>query len=147
MLSFNSGNVVTSETIDESLVLLHHFSGSNLRAICFDTNLFLTNKKGYPTLSKGTQFLFTELLIRLGRTLRVIIEGECLHTEPNGKSGYLSYLQYLRHLRLKEEVTCTLDTEESRMESDYLDHLQSALQPCYDNLEFSTYEVCEFPLK
>lgn len=143
MLSFNSSNIVTPETIDKSLVLLHHFSGSNLRAVCFDTNSFLTNKKGYPTLSKGTQFIFTELLIRLGRTIRVIIEGESLHTEANGKSGYLSYIQYLRHLRLKEEVTCALDTEESRMESDYLDNLQSALQPCFDNLEFSTYEVFE----
>jgi len=143
MLTFNSSNIVTPETIDKSLVLLHHFSGCNLRAINLNTNSFLTNKKGYPTLSKGTQFLFTELLIRLGRTLRTIIEGKSLHTEANGQSGYLSYLQYLRHLRLKEEVTCTLDTEESKMETDYLDHLQSALQPCFDNLEFSTYEVFE----
>jgi hypothetical protein len=150
MLSFNSNTISTPETIGQSLVLLHRFCGCNLRAVCFNTTSFLTNKKGYPTLSKSTQFLFTELLKRLGRTLRLLIEGESLHhnesetIEVKGKSGYLSYLQYLKHLRLKEEVTRILDTEESKMELDYLDHLQSALQPCFDNLEFSTYEVCEF---
>ena len=149
MLSFSDSNVVTPEAIGRSLVLLHHFCACNLRAVHFNTNSFLTNKKGYPTLSKTIQFLFTELLKRLGRTLRVLIGGELLHhsetesKEVKGESGYLSYLQYLRHLRLKQEVTSVLDTEESRMELDYLDHLQSALQPCFDNLEFSTYEVCE----
>lgn len=64
--------------------------------------------------------------------------------DVTGQSGYLSYVQYIRHLRSKGEVKSVLDTEDSRMELDYLDHLQSALQPCFDNLEFGTYEVCEY---
>ena len=34
-----------------------------------------------------------------------------------------------------------IDTEEAKMETGYLDHLQSALHPLGDNLEFATYEV------
>ena len=102
-------------------------------------------------MSKTCQFIFTEWLKRLGRTLRVLVEGEIRHhteedatVDVTGQSGYLSYVQYIRHLRSKGEVKSVLDTEDSRMELDYLDHLQSALQPCFDNLEFGTYEVCEY---
>ncbi len=140
---------ITAENIGKKLVLLHKFCGSNLRAVCFNTKAFLTNKKGYPTLSKASQFLVIEVLKRLGRTIRVLVEGDLLHhaitnvPEIIGQSGYLSYVQYLRHLRGKQDVTSVLDTEEGKMETDYLDHLQSPLQPCFDNLEFSTYEVCK----
>ena len=58
-----------------------------------------------------------------------------------GHSGLLLYLQYLRHLRSKDEVKRLIDTEEAKMETGYLDHLQSALHPLGDNLEFATYEV------
>jgi len=149
MISFDERNKITPDTLGKSLVLLHQFSGSNLRALCFNTNVFLTNKKGYPTLSKANQISFIESMKRLGRTLRVLVEGFPLHHDETcsvnvkGKSRYLSYLQYLRHLRSTQEVTSILDTDESRMELSYLDHLQSALQPCFDNLEFATYEVFE----
>merc|ERR1719232_2365753 len=35
-----------------SISLLHRFIGHNVRAVSFDTSVFLTNKRGYPTLSK-----------------------------------------------------------------------------------------------
>jgi hypothetical protein len=149
MIYFNSANLLKPQAIGKSLALLHHFCGCNLRAISFDTDVFLSNKKGYPCLSKTIQFLFIELLKRLGRTIRVLVEGGLLHhnemveAEVKGQSEYLSYLQYLKYLRMKDEVTDVLDTDESKMETDYLDHLQSPLQPCFDNLEFGTYEVCK----
>lgn len=150
MISLDSSNAPSTDDIGQSLTLLHHFCGCNLRAICFNTDAFLTNKKGYPTMSKTCQFVFTELLKRLGRTVRVLVDGEIRHhnddhatVDVRGQSGYLSYVQYIRHLRSKGEVASVLDTEDSRMELDYLDHLQSALQPCFDNLEFGTYEVCK----
>lgn len=165
-LDSNSSGV-SPETIGQSIALLHHFCGCNPRAISINTIIFLTNKKGYPTLSKSMQFLVLELYKRLGRTIRVMVEGKPLHQNGtldmnmttngninkninkningniNGNTGYLLYLQYLRHLRMKDEVASVLDTEERRMELDYLDHLQSALQPCHDNLGFETYEVCK----
>mmetsp|Transcript_32300 Transcript_32300/g.39677 ORF Transcript_32300/g.39677 Transcript_32300/m.39677 type:complete len:464 (+) Transcript_32300:98-1489(+) len=132
-----------------SIGLLHRFLGMNLKCVSFDTAIFLTNKRGYPTLSKTYQLLFIELLRRVGRTVRVLVEGGCRHHPPmttpdaNGATGCLPYLQYLRHLRNRQEVTSLLDTEESAMETPYLDNLQSPLQPLGDDLEFSTYEVFE----
>jgi len=144
-----------AEWIRQNLVLLHQLIGCNLRAICFDTRVFLTNKRGYPTLSKSNQLIFLVLLQRLGRTTRVLVEGIPLHQintmdssstvneELSGKTGCLPYLQYLKHLRGRDEVVKILDTEESEMEMNYLDSLQSALQPLGDNLEFCTYETFE----
>ena len=130
----------------EAMTLMHQLVGSNLRAVAFQTDMFLTNKRGFPTLSKAMQIVFIELLKRIGRTCRVMVEGMPIHEQNQdetsmGHSGMLLYLQYLRHLRSKDEVKGVLDTEEAKMETSYLDHLQSALQPLGDNLEFSTYEV------
>jgi hypothetical protein len=140
----------------EAMSLMHQLVGCNLRAVTFHTDTFLANKRGFPTLSKAMQILFVELCKRLGRTCRVLVEGmpQSMH-EPSsqsssasegggkvmGHSGLLLYLQYLRHLRSKDEVKRLIDTEEAKMETGYLDHLQSALHPLGDNLEFATYEV------
>mgnify|MGYP001985563324 CR=1 FL=1 len=58
-------------------------------------------------------------------------------------TGCAPYLQYLRHIRSRLELSAVLDTEEAVMETSYLDHLQSPLQPLGDNLEFQTYETFE----
>ncbi len=133
--------------VGQSISLIHASVGCALRAVAFDTTAFLTNKRGYPTLSKSHQVLFTELLRRLGRTLRILVQGVPYHhsrqTEAGGQSGCLSYLQYLRHLRSRGDVIDVLDTTASQLESAYLDHLQSPLQPLGDNLEFQTYETFE----
>ncbi len=140
-------------TLAEGMSLMHQLIGCNLRAVSFHTDTFLANKRGFPTLSKTMQILFIQLLKRLGRTCRVMVEGvpQSIHkpwlsagedeVAVTGHSGLLLYLQYLRHLRSKDEVRHVIDTEEAKMETGYLDHLQSALQPLGDNLEFSTYEV------
>ena len=73
--------------VGRSMTLVHRFVGSNLRAASFSTSVFLTNKRGYPTLSKSHQVLFTELLRRLGRTLRVLVEGMPLHCPPLPSGG------------------------------------------------------------
>eukprot|EP00560_Eucampia_antarctica_P006190 CAMPEP_0197825410 /NCGR_PEP_ID=MMETSP1437-20131217/2497_1 /TAXON_ID=49252 ORGANISM="Eucampia antarctica, Strain CCMP1452" /NCGR_SAMPLE_ID=MMETSP1437 /ASSEMBLY_ACC=CAM_ASM_001096 /LENGTH=876 /DNA_ID=CAMNT_0043425403 /DNA_START=154 /DNA_END=2784 /DNA_ORIENTATION=- len=133
--------------VGQSVSLVHASVGCALRAVAFDTTAFLTNKRGYPTLSKSHQVLFTELLRRVGRTLRVLVQGIPFHhspqTEAGGQSGCLSYLQYLRHLRQRDDVVDVLDTNSSQLEAAYLDHLQSPLQPLGDNLEFQTYETFE----
>ena len=119
--------------------LLHRFIGCNLRAISFDTSIFLTNKKDFPVLCRAHQMLFVDALKRCGRTMRVMVEGKSKHHNMDdefvnysngsskgggGRTGCLSYLEYLRHIRNRVEVTSTLDTEESIMEGSYLDHLQ-----------------------
>ena len=135
---------ITSLGLNVAMGLLHQFIGCNLRAVSFNTDIFLINKRGFPALPKSMQFIVMELLKRIGRTCRVLVEGIPIHhiqDNAMGRSGMMLYLQYLRHIRSKDEVTNVIDTEEAKMETGYLDNLQSALQPLGDNLEFSTYEV------
>lgn len=130
------------------IIQLHKAIGAQLKAICLPTQVFLTNKRGYPTLAKSHQVLFTEVLKRIGRTVRVIVEGPSLHEIPNAGDGMgatkcLPYLQYIRHLRQRPECIAALDSEEATMETPYLDSLQGPLEPLKDNLEFSMYELFE----
>ncbi len=133
---------------------LHYFlGGGNVKAVSWDTSVFLKNKKGYPTLSKSHQFIFQLLFGRLGRTLRVLLEGNMEGSavvnggNAGGSSGgstkRLHYLQYLRHLRSRAPLPSILDSEEANIETPYLDHLQSPLQPLGDHLEYQTYEIFE----
>ena len=144
-----SPSVITAKNVGTYLALIHKLVGCNLRAVSFSTEVFLTNKRGYPTLSKSHQILFGEILRRVGRTVRVVVEGlpQPAHRgddgSAGGRTGCAPYLQYLRHVRSRPELSAVLDTEEAVMETSYLDHLQSPLQPLGDNLEFQTYETFE----
>lgn len=132
-------------TVGTQMILIHKTIGMQLKAITLSTKLFLTNKKGYPTLAKSHQVLFTEIMKRVGRTLRVLVEGPSMHDEvPSaGDTKCMSYLQYIRHLRTRDEIIAALDTEEATLETPYLDSLQRPLQPLKDHLEFSMYETFE----
>ena len=157
LLNGNDALKGNSYTQPEIIQMLHTAIGMNLKAVSLSTKSFMTNKRGYPTLSKAMQTGFTYILKRLGRTIRVLVEGKPSHspnpigpvtisdlaTELVGASGLLPYLQYLRHLRQRPDVTSILDSAESNLESAYLDHLQSPLQPLGDDLEYATYETFE----
>ena len=142
-------------SLANQLILLHKAIGANLKAISFPTKVFLTNKRGYPTLAKSHQLLFTEALKRIGRTVRILLDGLSVHnpmgggggpTEQNnpiGATKCLPYLQYLRHIRERPEVRAALESDEAILERAYLDNLQRPLQPLKDNLEFSMYETFE----
>ena len=125
---------------------LHPFLGGGfVKAISWDTSVFVKNKKGFPTLSKSHQFLFSFLYGRLGRTLRTLVEGKPVDSSMQwgGSSSRLFILQYLQHLRLRDPLPAKLDSEEALLETSYLDTLQSPLQPLGDHLEYQTYETFE----
>jgi len=148
MLSLDHVAAITANptaTVAHQLVLLHKAIGMQLKCVSFPTTCFLTNKRGYPALSKTHQVLFGEVLRRLGRTLRVLVEGPSHHpaVTAGGNTKCLAYLQYIRHLRQRPDVCEVLDTPAAAMEEAYLDHLQRPLQPLGDHLEFSTYETFE----
>ena len=148
MLSLDHVAAVTANpaaTVAHQLVLLHKAIGMQLKCVSFPTTCFLTNKRGYPALSKTHQVLFGEVLRRIGRTLRVLVEGPSHHpaVTAGGTTKCLAYLQYIRHLRQRPEVCQLLDSPEASLEEPYLDHLQRPLQPLGDHLEFSTYETFE----
>lgn len=132
-------------TVGTQMILIHKAIGMQLKAVSLPSKIFLTNKKGYPTLSKSHQVIFMEIMKRVGRTLRVLVEGPSMHDEVSsaGETKCMSYLQYIRHIRTRGEVKSALDTEEATLETPYLDSLQRPLQPLKDHLEFSMYETFE----
>ncbi len=128
---------------------LHTFmGGGHVKGISWDVSVFLKNKRGYPTLSKGHQYLFRLVYGRLGRTLRTLVEGSlpgggAVKHEDGGSATRRYYLQYLAHLRSRAPLPSLLDSEEALLETPYLDNLQSPLQPLGDHLEYQTYETFE----
>ena len=47
----NTANTAAA-TVASQIILLHKAIGSQLKAVAFPTKVFLTNKRGYPTLAK-----------------------------------------------------------------------------------------------
>lgn len=144
--NFHAQAINPPAAVASMVALVHKAVGSNLKAVTFPTNIFLTNKRGYPALSKTHQVLFTEMLRRLGRTIRVLVEGPTSHPIPGpagGATECLPYLQYIRHMRQRPEIVQMIDSSEAALEEAYLDHLQRPLQPLGDHLEFGTYETFE----
>lgn len=134
---------------------LHLWIGRvHIAAVALPTSIFLTNRRGFPTLSKAHQVLLTAVLRRIGRTVKLLVQPSSspsqqqllssLTAEQLGESGTLPYQQYLQHFRTSRiEITQVLDSAAAQMELDYLDSLQAPLQPLADHLEFQTYEVFE----
>jgi protein arginine N-methyltransferase 5 len=137
--------------VTRQLHTLHLAMGAGvIYGLSLDCQQFLTNKKGYPTLSKVHQSMLTFLLRRVGRTIRLIVAGpppasaHSLAPAARGASLCLPHLQYLQYLRKSRHgIRAALDTSAARLESDYLDALQQPLQPLKDHLENQTYEVFE----
>lgn len=120
--------------LQEDLPNWEHFSsrwiGEKVHSLQFDTNIFISNKNGFPVLSKKHQ-----------ETVRAFMRQQCriiMKTRhPNDKTDdHYNYITYLFKTHDK------LD-EDDRIEVNYRNYLQSPLQPLADNLESSTYEVFE----
>ena len=128
--------------------MITKWSAEPVKALIIPINLFLTNKKGYPVLSKKHQFVVG---VFLKFKIHVIFSGKPRHfpagggatstTSPDAGNGtYVPYTQYVQFLqgRIREMMT----PGEIAISS-YKDTLQSPLQPLMDNLEAQTYETFE----
>uniref|UniRef100_A0A4W6CT67 Protein arginine N-methyltransferase 5 n=1 Tax=Lates calcarifer TaxID=8187 RepID=A0A4W6CT67_LATCA len=94
--------------------------------------IFLTNKKGFPVLSKAHQ----RIIFRLFKLeAQFIFMGTSRHTDKD----FRSYLQYLEYLNQNRPAPNAYEL----FAKGYEDYLQSPLQPLMDNLESQTYEVFE----
>ncbi|KAL3859783.1 hypothetical protein ACJMK2_009977 [Sinanodonta woodiana] len=121
---------LTSDLPDMSV--LNRWLSEPVKAVIVSTCLFLTNKKGYPVLSKAHQN-FLRHLFKL--EVQLILTGVDRHP---GK-GIHSYQQYLDHLWQTQPSPDTV----SQFARGYEDYLQCPLQPLMDNLESQTYEIFE----
>lgn len=136
-LTTNSTIPDPSVYVAEQLQSLHNYIGCGpLLAVQLSTSVFLTNKGGFPTLSKLHQWLVEVALQRVGRTVRWL-----LHNDTSAAPGRFG--EYLRHVRNRPVVSQVLDTGSSIAEADYLDALQKPLQPLKDHLLSATYETFE----
>uniref|UniRef100_A0A4W5RVR8 Protein arginine N-methyltransferase 5 n=1 Tax=Hucho hucho TaxID=62062 RepID=A0A4W5RVR8_9TELE len=106
--------------------------GEPIKAAVLPTSIFLTNKKGFPVLSKAHQ----KIIFRLFKLeAQFIFTGTSRHSEKD----FRSYLQYLEYLNQNRPVPNAYEL----FAKGYEDYLQSPLQPLMDNLESQTYEVFE----
>ncbi|CAL5222774.1 g5187 [Coccomyxa viridis] len=139
--------------------------GEPVKALLLPTSAFLTNRRGYPTLSKAHQELLTRFF-QLG--VQVVLSGESRHshlgtdTVPSAQNGFPSlsessasgtsvpvngvsahplqlYCEYLSYVFRRPQ----LPQGQEEMEIGYRDYLQVPLQPLQDNLELQTYETFE----
>jgi len=111
---------------------LERWLGEPLRAVVTPAVAYLTNKRGYPTLSRRHQAALARLL---QHKPRLLVSGRAdAHSE--GLGAHVQYLRYLVSQRLAP-------SQQERYEAPYYDFLQAPLQPLQDNLESQTYETFE----
>ena len=110
--------------------VIKRWLGEPLKAVIIPTHVFLTNKKGYPVLSKEFQVVLGKF-IKLG--VQFIISGATLH------KSITFYYQYLDHLFTTRDTSDVVE----QFSKGYEDYLQTPLQPLMENLESQTYEVFE----
>lgn len=105
--------------------------GEPVRSVFLPTSIFMSNKKGYPVLSKAHQSVIMQFF---SIKCQVVITGPSNHD-----LGMKVYQQYIYHL-----YSVRPDPDQYQIFSEgYEDYLQSPLQPLMDNLESATYEVFE----
>jgi len=86
---------VTEELPEQ--VVLDRWISEPVKAVVVSTKTFLTNKNGFPVLSKRHQQFFKALCMI---TQHVILKGRIEHpnaTAEDGSSGLILYRQYLVH--------------------------------------------------
>ncbi|XP_071958231.1 protein arginine N-methyltransferase 5-like [Antedon mediterranea] len=112
--------------------VLERWYGEPIKCAILSTNIFLTNKKGYPVLSKAHQ----NVVLRFFKLeVQVMVTGTNRHPDK----GIKAYYQYLEHLRSQMPPLTGVDA----FAKGYEDYLQCPLQPLSDNLESQTYEIFE----
>mmetsp|Transcript_47673 Transcript_47673/g.123066 ORF Transcript_47673/g.123066 Transcript_47673/m.123066 type:complete len:616 (-) Transcript_47673:65-1912(-) len=105
-----------------------------VRAVLVPGDIFLTNKQGFPVLSKRHKaFLVSCFRYRV----QVILAG--LPEEKSADPETDKYLHYIARLFQSKPAL----TPQEQFELPYHDYLQAPLQPLQDNLESQTYETFE----
>ncbi|CAH0383631.1 unnamed protein product [Bemisia tabaci] len=109
---------------------INRWLGEPVKALVVPTDIFLTNKRGYPVLSKSHQSLVKAFF---SLDVQVIVSGNSHHVAIK---HYQQYLNYLYQSAIQHDPVTVFATG-------YEDYLQCPLQPLSDNLESQTYEVFE----
>lgn len=125
---------ITSELPNDDQ-LLELWLAEPIKAVIVPAEIFVSNAKGYPVLSKPHQRFIQKLMDTMKPDIIVTLPPAQLHklATPSSYSEYMNYLN--RNLPPLSDV--------DRFATGYQDFLQAPLQPLMDNLENQTYEVFE----
>ena len=110
---------------------IEQWLGEPVKILLLPASIFLTNKKGYPVLSKAHQKLLIDFF---KLNIQIVVTGESRH--EHGVRTYEQYISYLFQNRPGPD-------QYEAFATGYEDYLQAPLQPLMDNLESGTYEVFE----
>ncbi|KAG0166963.1 Protein arginine N-methyltransferase 5 [Apophysomyces sp. BC1034] len=115
--------------------LLDVWLSEPIKAVIIPAEIFVSNAKGYPVLSKRHQSFLKTIMDKLRPNMIVTMPTTQLHTAAT-PSSYQEYIRYLnRNLPELDDV--------ERFAVGYQDYLQAPLQPLMDNLDNQTYETFE----
>lgn len=114
--------------------VLERWVAEPVRVVLLSTSSYVTNKVGYPVLSRRHQDF-----IKMMFTMRPFFALTGRAHKVKGGEGYRPFVQYLAHLFGKMPGA----TEAENYEAPYHDYLQSPLQPLAHNLGSQTYETFE----
>jgi protein arginine N-methyltransferase 5 len=110
--------------------VVDRWCGEPVKALVLPTNIFVSNKKGFPVLSRAHQIVVKKFF---KLSVQLILSGSVAGDQQK------VYLQYMEHLWQTQEPMDNI----SVFAKGYEDFLQCPLQPLMDNLEAQTYEVFE----
>jgi len=113
---------------------LERWFAEPVRAVVVPADIFLTNKQGFPVLSKRHKSF---LLQFFRHRVQIILQGL-----PEGESGEGETSKYLHYIARLFQSQPALTAQE-QFELPYHDYLQAPLQPLQDDLESQTYETFE----
>jgi protein arginine N-methyltransferase 5 len=113
---------------------LERWLAEPVRAVMIPADVFLTNKQGFPVLSKRHKAFLMQLF---KYRVQVILQG--LPTGSDTEEETSKYIHYVARLFQSRPAL----TSQQQFELPYHDYLQAPLQPLQDNLESQTYETFE----
>ncbi|KAJ8322598.1 hypothetical protein O5D80_008705 [Batrachochytrium dendrobatidis] len=115
--------------------VLEKWLAEPIRLAILPTNAFITNKGGFPVLSKRHQSFIQKLMETDCKFVISSPSNDSLH-----KAGTLSlYREYIEFLNRNLPAGDVIN----QFSAGYHDYLQAPLQPLMENLESATYEVFE----
>ncbi|KAG0365182.1 hypothetical protein BGZ54_006784 [Gamsiella multidivaricata] len=132
-----SGTLPTDQVLDR-------WFAEPVKVIVLPENVFLTNNKGYPVLSKRHQHVVRKFLkfkpyfMISSCTMPKLVLDE-FSDDTMEQILASPHADYIRHLHRTQEAPGVID----QFATGYQDYLQAPLQPLQDNLESSTYETFE----
>ncbi|KAF9202936.1 hypothetical protein BGZ49_006955 [Haplosporangium sp. Z 27] len=124
--------------------VLDRWFAEPVKVVIIPEDIFLTNNKGYPVLSKRHQHVvrrfmkFKPYFMISSSSMPKLVLDE--FSDDSLESSLASpHADYIRYLHRTQDTPGVID----QFATGYQDYLQAPLQPLQDNLESSTYETFE----